>query len=124
MMHELKSQPAQLSRMTEQHTLELPPCCPVSKNPRPGSQITITYKPQGKVLEVGSLFAYIHSFKGGLRDENGNLLVRDMEGMVQRIAQDCAICVGTKVKVVADLQMVPRQRMRLEIEVVPEEINI
>ena len=76
----------------EAHILDVPPCCPVSKNPRPGSKLIIRYKPAGKVLEVASLYAYLHQYKGGLRDESGNLLVRDMEGMISLIAQHCSEC--------------------------------
>ncbi len=100
----------------ETHTLEIPPCCPVSKNPRPGSTITISYRPFGCSLEIASLFAFIHSFRGGFYDEQGQLLVRDMEGMILRIAEECALVLGVEVEVIADLQLVPRQQMRIVVE--------
>jgi hypothetical protein len=91
----------------------------VSKNPRPGSTITICYQPAGHVLEVGALFAYIHQYKGGLRDEQGELLVRDMEGMIARIAQDCATTLGVPVRVIAQLVIAPKQEMRVRVSAQP-----
>lgn len=99
--------------MLEEHILNIPPCCPVSKNPRPGSTITIRYRPVGKSLEIASLIAYIHSFRGGLYDGTGQLVVRDMEGMIGRIAEDCKQVVGVSVQVEADLELLPHQKMRL-----------
>lgn len=101
----------------EQHVLEIPPCCPVSKNPRPGSTITISYFPCGRSLEIASLYAYIHTFVGGLRDEQGELVVRDMEGMLMAIAQHCAQVLGQRVTLEADLQLLPRQQMKFTVEV-------
>jgi NADPH-dependent 7-cyano-7-deazaguanine reductase QueF len=100
-------------RLLEQHTLDIPPCCPVSKNPRPGSKITLCYRPNGKSLEVASLLAYIHSYPGGFYDEHGVLLVRDMEGMIKRIAEDCATLLGVPVRVRANLLILPKQHMIL-----------
>lgn len=105
----------------ETHILELPPCCPVSKNPRPGSTIMIVYYPNGVVLEVGALYAYIHQFRGGLKDDTGEIVIRDMEGMVSRIAQDCADAVGVAVNVCADLVIAPKQRMYLVVRKKPQE---
>lgn len=102
--------------MLEQHILDIPVCCPVSKNPRSGSAITISYHPVGQSLEVASLIALIHSFKGGLYDDEGALIVRDMEGMISRIAQECARVLAIPVTVEADLQILPRQRMKLAVE--------
>jgi len=99
-----------------QHVLEIPPCCPVSKNPRSGSTITISYYPCGRSLEIASLYAYIHTFIGGKRDEQGELVVRDMEGMLMAIARHCAQTLGQSVTLEADLQLVPRQRMKLTVE--------
>jgi 7-cyano-7-deazaguanine reductase len=100
-------------RILEQHILEIPPCCPKSKNPRPGSTITIQYRPRGYSLEIGSLIRYIHTFVGGKRDISGSLEVRDMEGMICRIAQDCACVLGVPVRVTAQLLLLPRQQMYL-----------
>lgn len=102
--------------MIEEHTLEIPPCCPVSKNPQLGSTLTIRYRPQGCSLEVGSLFAYVHQFRGGLYDEQGKLVVRDMEGMLLRIAQDCSQALQTQVRLIANLNIVPKQVVRIEVE--------
>lgn len=103
----------------EAHIIELPPCCPVSKNPRPGSIIIICYRPQGSVLEVGALYAYIHQYKGGLKDETGTLIIRDMEGMVGLIAEHCAQVVGVPVSVCAQLVIAPKQAMYLLVRSKP-----
>ena len=103
--------------MLEQHILDIPVCCPVSKNPRSGSTITISYYPAGQSLEVASLIAFIHTFKGGLYDDAGQLIVRDMEGMIQHIAQECARVLAIPVTIEADLQILPRQRMKLKVNV-------
>ena len=106
-------------RMLEQHVLDIPPCCPVSKNPRPGSKIILCYRPNGRSLEVASLLAYIHSYRGGLYDEQGQLLVRDMEGMITQIADDCAILLGVPVRVRAHLQILPKQQVILVARAYP-----
>lgn len=103
----------------EVHILELPPCCPVSKNPRPGSTLMIVYRPQESVLEVGALYAYVHQYRGGLRDATGALIIRDMEGMVSLIAQHCADAVRVPVSVCADLVIAPKQRMCLFVRKKP-----
>jgi hypothetical protein len=36
-----------------------------------------------------------------------------MEGMIQRIADDCASLLGVDVEVIADLHLLPRQHMKL-----------
>jgi hypothetical protein len=108
----------------ESHVLELPPCCPVSKNPRPGSTLTICYRPCGTVLEVGALYAYIHQYKGGLRDALGAIVVRDMEGMVSLIAQHCADAVGVPVSVCAHLVIAPKQRMYVLVRKTPVLCNM
>lgn len=101
--------------MLEEHILDIPACCPVSKNPRPGSKLIIRYSPSGYSLEIASLIAYLHSFKGGLYDDAGQLVVRDMEGMIQCIAEDCYKLLAIPVTVEAHLQVVPRQEMRLMV---------
>lgn len=106
--------------LQECHILALPSCCPVSKNPRPGSTITISYEPANFVLEVGSLFTYIHQFVGGLRDDAGELVVRDMEGMIARIAMDCSQVLGVCVEVVANLTILPKQEMRVCVVIDPK----
>jgi len=94
--------------MIEQHELDIPPCCPVTKNPQQGSVIKIKYRPRKTILEVQELEKYIHEYVGGRLD------VRSMEGMVQNIAQDCAKTLGVKVKVTAKLFLIPKQRMKLQ----------
>ena len=95
-------------------TLALPiACCPVSKNPREGSTITIRYTPRSCVLEVGALFAYLQTYRGGLKDETGAYIVRDMEGMIMQIARDCGLALGTNVEVQAEINLRPFEIMRL-----------
>lgn len=110
MLVQLKTQPNEnrCKRTKETHILDLPPCCPISKNPKRGSALEIQYTPEDRVLEVASLRAYVDSYKGGRGD------VRSMEGMIQQITQDCANAVKTTVHVVATLNLNPRQKMNLE----------
>lgn len=93
--------------MKETHRLELPRCCPVSGNPQPGSEVAISYEPNGHCLEVAALKGYIESYVGGRES------VRSMEGMIQQIAEDCAKAIGVGVSVEADLLIEPDQRMEL-----------
>src|SRR5258708_4596984 len=80
----------------------------------------ICYRPQAVVLEVGSLKAYIHQYKGGLRDETGAIIVRDMEGMISQIAQHCANAARVPVGVCANLVIMPKQQMYLLVRKKPE----
>jgi len=95
--------------MSERHRLrlDLPGCCPVSGNPRPGSTLTLSYRPGETVLEVFSLHAYVESFIGG-RGE-----VRSMEAMIQTITAEAAKALGVPVVGIADLVLFPSQEMRL-----------
>jgi hypothetical protein len=108
----------------ERHTMALSPCCPVSKNPRPGSFVAISYPNKGNVLDVGPLYAYIHQFVGGLHDEQGELIVRDMEGMIARIAQDCAQVLGVPVRVIAQLVIAPKQEMMVKATAHPKKEEV
>lgn len=108
--------------LTQAHVVALPECCPRSHNPRLGSAATIRYTPQGRSIEIGSLYAYINQYKGGLYDVEGNLVVRDMEGMIQRIAYDCAQAVGPVV-VAAHLVLLPRQEMDIVARGYPEVVS-
>jgi NADPH-dependent 7-cyano-7-deazaguanine reductase QueF len=81
----------------ERHELPLPQCCPVSGNPQPGSKVVISYRPSKVFLEVYSLRKHIDLFIGGYEQ------VRDMEGMIQQIAADCAKVLGVFVRVDAYL---------------------
>jgi len=83
------------------HTLPLPPMCPVSGNPQPGSYVAVRYTPRGRTLEVYALEAHIARFVGGwLRD---GAHIRDMEQMIATLAADCAASVGVPVRVRARL---------------------
>jgi NADPH-dependent 7-cyano-7-deazaguanine reductase QueF len=106
---------ARCSCTWEKHTLELPPCCPVTKNPQPSSYIEISYAPLSLILEVASLRAYIDSYQGGRGD------VRSMESMIQQIAQDCADTIKQTVRVLAHLIIEPRQKMMLDCTAYPKE---
>ena len=74
------------------HRLSFAGMCPVSRNPQEGSTLIISYRPHALFLEVDSLYAYVMSYRGGKGD------IRDMEGMIQQIAQDCANTIGVKVR--------------------------
>lgn len=78
-------------RLFMAHTLAIPPCCPVSRNPLAGSTFTICYRARVDVLEVYSLKAYIRDFVGGYRGVTGEIEIRTMEGMIARVV--CGLCV-------------------------------
>lgn len=109
-MPEILTQPNEkrCHRTRETHILPLAECCPYSHNPRPGSEIQISYDVTDKILEVESLRAYVDSYIGGKGE------IRSMEGMIQAITQDCADAAGTMCHTVAELVIEPNQRMRLE----------
>jgi hypothetical protein len=108
-------------RGLECHIVDLPSgLCPVSKNPQPGSTITIMYCPRGTVLEVAHLYAYLHQYRGGLRDEQGTIIVRNMEEMIDRVARDCAEVLGVPVRVYANLVIAPKQHMLLRSRGYPQ----
>jgi hypothetical protein len=69
---------------TIRHTVTLPPCCPVSGNPLPGSTLRIRYRAADRVLPVEWLEAEAAAYIGG-RDP-----IRNMEELVQDFAQRCA----------------------------------
>lgn len=94
------------------HVLDLPPMCPVSGNPRPGSGVAVCYRPNGVVFPVEDLEAFIREYIGGRG------AVRGMEEMVQELAQRVAEIVKVPVRVIADLTIQPPyggnlQRMRV-----------
>src|SRR5438477_9326062 len=103
--------------MRMEHRLGLPPCCPVSGNPQPGSQITIRYLPRKKVLEVFSLRRFINEFVGGHPDGT-----RNMETMIQRITQACADAVGVRVRCRAELDLLPDQTMCIRCFAIPNDL--
>jgi hypothetical protein len=88
--------------------VEVAKCCPVSRNPKPGSVLSIQYRSGKRTLEVYSLHRYIQSFVGGHPDGT-----RNMETMIQKVAQDCADALGVPVRVSAELILAPQQRMRV-----------
>jgi 7-cyano-7-deazaguanine reductase len=108
-MVELRTQPNEkrCSFIEHDHILELPECCPISHNPRPGSTISLSYKGKDTFLEVYSLRKFVDSYRGG---KDG---VRSMEGMLQEITQACAQALGVEVRMEAMLHLEPQQRMRV-----------
>lgn len=113
---ELKTQPNEnrcsTTRVT--HILSLPECCPMTKNPRTGSKITISYIPDAFIIEVASLRKYIDSYVGG----RGN--IRSMEGMIQNITQDCSDCIHHVVSCKAQLILQPDQEMIVDCTAYPK----
>ena len=87
----------------------------------PGSTLTISYIPDAVVLEVAALKGYIHRYIGGLRDEQGEIVVRTMEGLVAQVARDCANVLGVRVMVYAHLHIAPSQQMHVRTIAFPEE---
>lgn len=84
--------------IVNQHCVSLPTCCPVSGNPLPGSTLTISYLPNGKVIDVYSLSSWVNEFVGG--HPSGT---REMESMIQDLAERCAAAVMVEVTATADL---------------------
>lgn len=83
------------------HTVPIPECCPVSKNPRPGSTIRVSYLPLDIVVPVEALEERVRGYVGGFES------IRGMEEMIQDTARWCAIETGVRVRVVADLAIQP-----------------
>jgi NADPH-dependent 7-cyano-7-deazaguanine reductase QueF len=81
------------------HRLPFSGMCPISGNPQIGSVITIRYRAKDCFLEVYSLRAYLEGYKGGKGD------IRDMEGMIQQTATDCAQALGVVVTVKANIAL-------------------
>jgi hypothetical protein len=89
--------------MHHSHTFLLPPCCPVSGNPRAGSKITLSYLSDGWALEVYSLRVLPKRFVNGWQGNGTYPPVRDMEGMIGLMARMCAEALGRRVRYKADL---------------------
>lgn len=89
------------------HYLPLPACCPVSGNPQADSFLMLCYTPKACFLEVYSLRKFIDSFVGGREG------IRDMEGMIQVIASDCAKALGVVVLVGAWINLQRGDGLRL-----------
>ncbi|MGO6879446.1 hypothetical protein ACC734_17035 [Rhizobium ruizarguesonis] len=83
------------------HALPIPECCPVSKNPRPGSTVRVSYLPKNIVVPVEALEERVRGYIGGFES------IRGMEEMIQDIAQWRAIETGVRVRAVADLIIQP-----------------
>ncbi len=87
------SAPEIAKSIRETHEVQVPPLCPKTANPITGSTITVSYVPQGKLLEFYSLNEYIASFIGS-QD------VRDLELFTQVVARDCSQALGVPVHVI------------------------
>ncbi|MBS9777534.1 MAG: hypothetical protein KGV50_02110 [Gammaproteobacteria bacterium] len=83
-------------KMVVEHIVMLPELCAVSKNPKPGSSLTIKYNAGEKLLELFSLDKHINAYIG-------HPVVRDMEYFAQTIAQTAANALHHEVTVIADL---------------------
>lgn len=107
-------------RMVERHTVPIPPCCPVTGNPREGSTLSIAYVPAGWCLEVYSLRKTVQAFRGGFPGRGRYPAERNMEGMIRLLAQMAADALGVPVAVRAEL-VLDAGRMRLRVRAVPQE---
>lgn len=97
----LETTPSKEGLITD--TVALPPCCPVSKNPKEGSTVTLFYRPQGKALEVYSLRRLVRMFVGGFKGFGPYPAERNMEPMIGLIAKIAADHLGCPVRYRADL---------------------
>lgn len=94
------------------HSVPIPECCPVSRNPKPGSTIRVSYLPRSIVVPVEALEEKVRGYVGGFES------IRGMEEMIQDIARWCSAETGVPVRAVADLIIQPpyggdRQTMRV-----------
>jgi hypothetical protein len=106
-------------RLHQQHTVALPPCCPVSENPRAGSALTLSYLPAGWCLEVYSLRHLIQGeFAGGFKGKGRYAPERNMEGMITHLAQMAADALAVRVRYDARL-VLDTGEMRLRGKAVP-----
>lgn len=102
------------------HSAPIPPCCPVSGNPLPGSKVTVCYFPAGVVFPVEDLEAFISEYVGG----HAARAIRNMEEMIQDLAIRVEEVVRVPVRVYADLVIQPPyggavQGMRVSARVAP-----
>lgn len=74
----------------ERVTLALPPCCPHSGNPKPGSVLVLEYAPAAEVLETYSVGQVVKLFVGGFAGRGPYGPIRDMEGMLRTLVQMAA----------------------------------
>lgn len=98
----------------EWHILPFYGMCPFSGNPQAGSQLAILYCPERTFLEVYALNAYVQDYQGGRGD------VRDMEGMIQQTAQDCANALDTLVTVGAFIRLHDGNVMTVMCQAMPK----
>lgn len=102
------------------HIVDVPPCCPVSGNPKIGSTLRVSYLPTaGVVVPVEALAEMVSEYVGGFGR------IRAQEEMIQSIAQRCADAVSVPVRVRADLAIAPPfggddQRMIVTARAKPE----
>lgn len=83
------------------HSTPLPQCCPVSKNPLPGSKLTVCYRPDDVVFPVEDLAAFVAEYVGGRGD------IRGMEEMIQELVVRVRDVVQVPVRAFADLLIKP-----------------
>lgn len=86
-----------------QHEIDIPSCCPVSRNPYAGSRMKLMYRSAGIVLPVEDLRDMVAEYVGGHRARD----VRNMEEMIQDLAKRAAEIVKVPVIARADLVVVP-----------------
>ncbi|GGI79870.1 hypothetical protein [Deinococcus wulumuqiensis] len=99
--------------MTVEHVLTLPELCPATRNPKPGSTLTLSYVGGERLLELFSLDTYVDAFVG-------HPVVRDMEFFVQTVAQDAADALGCPVTAAADVSYHRlRQGQRITVRALP-----
>ncbi|MEF2279817.1 hypothetical protein V3W47_16100 [Deinococcus sp. YIM 134068] len=97
-----------------EHVLHLPELCPATRNPAPGSTLTLRYAAGGRLLELFSLDTYIDAFVA-------HPVVRDMEMFVQTVAVDAANALGVEVTASADVSFRGlRQGQRVTVAARPE----
>jgi 7-cyano-7-deazaguanine reductase len=97
-----------------EHVLYLPELCPASRNPAPGSTLTLRYVAGERLLELFSLDRYIDAFLA-------HPVVRDIELFVQTAAQDAANAAGVEVTATAEVRLNGlRQGQRVTVMAVPE----
>lgn len=77
-------------------------CCPITKNPK-GGTISLTYSPEQRVIEVYSLRELARRFVGGFDATDHYPAERNMEGMVELMAQMVADAVGVDVSFSASI---------------------
>lgn len=95
-----------------EHVVPFSGLCPISKNPLPDSSVSVRYAPQKWIIEVYSLRWYMDAFKGGRTMPDGTY-IRDMEHVLQRLAEDAAAVVLVPVMVSGSLKIHPDQYMAM-----------